>query len=145
MEKMEKESHKIESSYITSQMIGSFFASVLVGVALYAGGWFITFIILDDGKTPPVFLWPLIWGLIIGFAIILLTLTFIFDGMYYRNFSYEISEKFRNKIVQFDLNDNDRKEWELQISSRKKSIKTIKEVKILLEIEKHKKLIESNR
>jgi len=49
---------------------------------------------LDDGGTPPIFLWPVIWGIIFGFAIIALTLTYIFDGMYYKNFSYEISEKF---------------------------------------------------
>ena len=87
MKKMEKESHRIESSYVTSQMIGSFFVSVLIGAGLYAGGWFITFIIRDDGGTPPVFLWPLIYGLIFGVALILLTLTFIFDTMYYKNFS----------------------------------------------------------
>jgi len=94
MEKNEKERYGIEKSYITSQMIGSFFASLLIGLGLYAVGWLITFIILDDGGTPPIFLWPIIWGIIFGFAIIALTLTYIFDGMYYKNFSYEISEKF---------------------------------------------------
>jgi len=94
MEKNESNRYGIEKSYITSQMIGSFFASLLIGLGLYGVGWLVTFIILDDGGTPPIFLWPLIWGLIFGFAILILTLTFIFDGMYYRNFSYEISEKF---------------------------------------------------
>nr|QEE17045.1 hypothetical protein DSAG12_02877 [Candidatus Prometheoarchaeum syntrophicum] len=95
--KMEKKEHSrfgIEPSYLTSQMIGSFFASIFVGLGIYGVGWLIVFIILDDGGTPPIVLWPIIWGLIFGFALILLTMTFIFEGMYYRNFSYEISEKF---------------------------------------------------
>ena len=94
MEKNERKIYGIEKSYVTSQMIGSFFASILIGLGLYGVGWLITFIIMDDGGTPPIFLWPVIWGSIFGFAIIILTLTYIFDGMYYRNFAYEISEKF---------------------------------------------------
>ena len=94
MKENENKSHGIESSYITSQMIGSFFVSLIVGLGIYGIGWLIVFIILDEGGTPPIFLWPLIWGIIFGFTILLLTLTYIFEGMYYRNFSYEISEKF---------------------------------------------------
>jgi putative transcriptional regulator len=94
MEKKESKKYGIERSYLTKQMIGSFFFSLAIGLGLYAGGWLIVFIIQDDGGTPPVFLWPLIWGLIFGIPAILLILTYIFEGMYYRNFSYEISEKF---------------------------------------------------
>ncbi len=94
MEKNENKVYRIESSYITSQMIGSFIVSLFVGLGIYGTGWLIVLIIKDDGGTPPTSLWPIIWGIIFGFAIILLALTYIFDGMYYRNFSYEISEKF---------------------------------------------------
>ena len=94
MEKEEEKVYGIESSYITSQMIGSFFASLFIGLGIYGTGWLIVLIIKDDGGIPPTSLWPIIWGIIFGFAIISLTLTYIFDGMYYRNFSYEISEKF---------------------------------------------------
>jgi len=94
MEKEEEKVNGIESSYITSQMIGSFFASLFIGLGIYGTGWLIVIIIKDNGGIPPTSLWPIIWGIIFGFTLILLTLTYIFDGMYYRNFAYEISEKF---------------------------------------------------
>ncbi len=93
-EKEEEKVNRIESSYITSQMIGSFFASLFIGLGIYGTGWLIVIIIKDNGGIPPTSLWPIIWGIIFGFTLILLTLTYIFDGMYYRNFAYEISEKF---------------------------------------------------
>jgi len=94
MEKKERKTYGIESSYITSQMIGSLFVSFFVGLGIYGIGWLIVLIIKDNGETLPTSLRPIIWSTIFGFAIIILTLTYIFEGMYYRNFSYEISEKF---------------------------------------------------
>ena len=94
MEKKERKVNRIEKSYITSQMIGSFFASLVIGLIIYGIGWFIILIIMDNGGTPPTSLWPIIYSIIFGLAIIILVLTYIFERMYYRNFSYEISEKF---------------------------------------------------
>ena len=94
MENKERNVNRIEKSYITSQMLGSFFASIFIGLLIYGMGWFIIFVMLDDNGTPSVLLWPIIYGLIFISAIIIMTLTYIFEGMYYKNFSYEISEKF---------------------------------------------------
>ncbi|MHA1475030.1 MAG: PH domain-containing protein [Promethearchaeota archaeon] len=94
MENKEIKVNRIEKSYITSQMIGSFFVSLFIGLGIYGIGWLIVLIMKDEGETPPILLWPIIYWIIIGIAIISLTLTYIFDTMYYKNFSYEISEKF---------------------------------------------------
>ncbi|MHA1519721.1 MAG: PH domain-containing protein [Promethearchaeota archaeon] len=91
----EKNLHYIESSYVTREMIGSALGSLFVGLVIYGIGWFIILVSTDDGN--PVnrnVLWPIIYGIILGMVILINVLTYIFNIVYLRNFSYEFSKKF---------------------------------------------------
>ena len=102
MRKMEKneenkeneQKFRIEPSYLTSQIIGSAIASIIIGLGIYGIGWLIVMINLDEGRAAPKLLWPIIWSIIFGLALFIMILTVIFEYLYYKNFSYSISEKF---------------------------------------------------
>jgi len=91
----EQNRYGIEPSYVTKEMIGSFFVALALGLGVYGSGWMIVLITTDDGH--PInrtVLWPIIFWIILGIFLLFLVLTYIFAKLYVKNFNYEISERF---------------------------------------------------
>jgi DNA-binding XRE family transcriptional regulator/membrane protein YdbS with pleckstrin-like domain len=94
--KLEKENrYRIEHSYVTREMIGSFIVSLFIGLGVYGIGWFIIAISTVDGNpVDRTVMWPIIFWVIGGIILSFMVLTKIFATLYVKNFDYEISEKF---------------------------------------------------
>ena len=91
----EQNRYGIEPSYVTKEMVGSFFVSLFIGLGLYGVGWLIVLISTDDGQpVNQTIMWPIIYWIILGIFLLFLIPTYFFAKLYVKNFNYEISERF---------------------------------------------------